>query len=76
MKNPHAPGGRTAGASIISPGSERSKSIAETGIPLNEIRLRSAAVLDREADIRLQQGFHRVAERLAHAAAEIRAGAA
>jgi hypothetical protein len=73
MKSPRAPGAGNAGARKVSLGGELSKSVAEAGTFINDNRARSAAVLDRRADLLLTAGLHVVAERLAHHAAEIRA---
>ncbi len=45
---------------------------AQTPVAILNYRAARAALLDRLADMELQQGFHHRAERLAHQAAEMR----
>lgn len=70
MRRPRAPGAGDAGAWIFSLGSETP--IAPTARPLNEDRKRSAAILDRCADLHLARGQHLIAERLAWRAEALR----
>lgn len=72
MRNPRTPGAGITGATETLGGEISKTSVADTGLPINDLGMRHAAALDREADFELQAGRHAEAERLAHMAAEMR----
>ncbi|MBN8927170.1 MAG: hypothetical protein J0H19_11175 [Rhodospirillales bacterium] len=76
MKNPRTPGIGISGAQTSSLGGEQFELLRDSGFRSNDFLARRAAELDRQADIQLAYGRHLAAERLAHHAAELRAGGA
>jgi hypothetical protein len=73
MQSPRAPGAGITGTWISLDSNTSRFLLADTGSLFNDGRTRSAAALDREADVLLFIGRVDAAERLAHRAAEIRA---
>jgi hypothetical protein len=76
MRNLRTPGTGITGATETLGGEISKASIPDASLPINDLGMRHAAALDREADALLFVGNHALAERLAHEAADLRAGVA